>query len=175
MNDPIDTANRGDKANSFTDLFRQGTALLHQGNAGEATPLLERAHELEPDHVDVAINLSGAYILSGKFKWAIPLLEELGRRAPDNVMVWMNLGAAYLGNPILATDEQQRQAITAFEQALALNPVAPNVAYNLGLIYRDRQEIDKAIHWFEEALKANPNDQDARNILGRLRGKSSSR
>jgi tetratricopeptide (TPR) repeat protein len=83
-------------------------------------------------------------------------------------MIWTNLGAAYLGNPVLATDAQQQQAIAAFEQALALNPAAPSVAYNIGLIYRDRQENEQAIHWFRRAVQTNPRDKDARRILKRL-------
>jgi len=71
-------------------------------------------------------------------------------------MVWTNLGAAYLGNPILAKDEDQQRAIAAFKQALKLNPTAPNVAYNLGLIHRDRQEKDEALYWFRQAVKTNP-------------------
>jgi tetratricopeptide (TPR) repeat protein len=157
---------------SFGTLFQEGTSLLHQGKANEATPLLERANHLKPEHVDAAINLSGAYILSGKFNWAVSLLEDLTQREPQNAMVWINLGAAYLGNPILASGEQQLQAIGAFEQALKLDPAAPNVAYNLGLIYRDRREIDRAAYWFEQALQANPKDPDAHRILQRLRDES---
>jgi len=152
----------------FNQLYRQGTVLLHQGQAVDATPLLEKAHELDPDHLDAAINLSGAYILSGKFKWAVPLLEELSQRTPENAMVWTNLGAAYLGNPILATEEQQLAAIAAFRRALDADPMAPNVAYNLGLIYRDRRETEAARHWFQQAIKANPQDRDARRNLERL-------
>lgn len=153
---------------SFDALFRQGTQLLHQGQAVEATPLLEQAHQLDAGHIDAAINLSGAYILTGKFKWAVPLLEELSERAPDNAMVWTNLGAAYLGNPVLAASEQQDKAIAAFERALEINPVAPNVAYNIGLIYRDRGDREEAITWFKRAVQANPADQDAHNNLRRL-------
>ena len=59
----------------------------------------------------------------------------------------------------------------AFEKAFEINPAAPNVAYNLGLIYRDRKEYEPAIHWFEKAIQANPTDQDARNIKARLEAK----
>jgi len=152
----------------FDRLYRQGATLLHQGQAVDATPWLEKAHALDSDHLDAAINLSGAYILSGKFKWAVPLLEELSRRAPDNAMIWTNLGAAYLGNPVLATEEQQLAAIAAFRRALDADPIAPNVAYNLGLIYRDRREVTAARHWFQQAIKANPHDRDARRSLERL-------
>jgi hypothetical protein len=43
------------------------------------------------------------------------------------------------------------------------------VAYNLGLIYRDRNDPDRAIHWFTRALQVNPLDNDARRILQRLK------
>jgi tetratricopeptide (TPR) repeat protein len=153
---------------TFEQLFKTGTQLLHRGQVNEALPLLEEAYELQPDHVDVALNLSGAYILTKRFSKAIPVLEELSDQDPDNAMVWTNLGAAYLGNPVLAHDEQQVRAIAAFEQALRINPIAPNVAYNIGLIYRDRKEKDYAVYWFRQAIRANPADRDARSQLAKL-------
>ncbi|VAW35695.1 hypothetical protein MNBD_CHLOROFLEXI01-393 [hydrothermal vent metagenome] len=153
----------------FEALFRKGTELLHRGKDSDAVPILEQAHALKPDHFDAALNLSGAYILTRKFKKAVALLEKLRTQASGNVMVWTNLGAAYLGNPILAHKEEQAQAIAAFEQALRLDPIAPNVAYNIGLIYRDLHEDEQAISWFERAVQANPNDRDARNLMSKLR------
>jgi tetratricopeptide (TPR) repeat protein len=129
---------------------------------------LEKAFELDPDHVDVAINLSGVYILTKKFKKAVKLLEPFSQQHPDHVMIWTNLGAAYLGNPVLARNEEQLQAIAAFTNAIEVNPATPNVAYNIGLIHRDRQEIDKAIHWFQRAIQTNPSDKDARSLLQKL-------
>ena len=156
----------------FEQLFRKGTQLLHQGKASEAQPFLEQAHQQQPEHMDAALNLSGAYILTKKFRKAVAILEPLSEQYPDEAMIWTNLGAAYLGNPVLARGEEQLQAITAFEKALAANPVAPNVAYNIGLVYRDRQEKEKAIAWFKKAIQTNPNDRDARNLLRSLTEKS---
>jgi len=156
------------KNRQFETLFRRGTELLKKGDMGKAAQLLQRAHQLDPFHVDAAINLSGAYILTKKFKKAVEILEPLSRTESDHVMLWTNLGAAYLGNPIIANNEEQLRAIDAFKRALDLNPIAPNVAYNIGLIYRDRREYDRAIHWFERALKANPNDIDARALIERI-------
>jgi protein O-GlcNAc transferase len=157
-----------DDSQKFDRLFRRGTDLLHRGQPNEAAKFLERAYRLNAEHQDMVVNLAGAYILIGRFKQAVPLLESLVERVPDNAMIWTNLGAAYLGNPILAADEEQRKAIAAFKQALEINPAAPHVAYNLGLIYRDRQESEQAIYWFRKAIQNNPNDQDARRILERL-------
>jgi len=149
----------------FETLFRRGSRLLHRGKVDEAVTILQKAHALKPEHFDAALNLSGGYILTKKFKQAVELLETLREQAPDNAMLWTNLGAAYLGNPILARNEDQLKAIAAFEEALAIDPVAPNVAYNIGLIYRDRRDYEMAIAWFRRALQTNPNDQDARNLI----------
>jgi tetratricopeptide (TPR) repeat protein len=152
----------------FFNLLRQGTRALHDGELDKAIQLLERARQLDLENVDAALNLSGAFILSKKHAQALSILEPLSEREPDNPMVWTNLGAAYLGNPVLARDQDQRRAIAAFEQAIELNPVAPHVAYNLGLIYRDRKESTEALYWFRRAVQADPNDQDARRYVERL-------
>ncbi len=161
MNDPA--------ASRFNQNYSTGTRLLHKGKVKQSLPYLEAAYDLDPGHVDAAVNLGGAYILSKRFREAVKVLEPMSVQASGNTMVWINLGAAYLGNPILADNEQQLKAIGAFHKAYQLNSQAPNVAYNIGLIHRDRQEISQAVKWFERALKSNPNDQDAQKIVSKLR------
>jgi tetratricopeptide (TPR) repeat protein len=145
--------------------------LLEQGKAREAIPHLERSHKLDAKNVPTLINLGGAYIMAGQHRKAIPLLETARDAEPYNAMVWINLGAAYLGNPILATPDQRELAIVAFEKALELNPAAPNVHYNLGLIFVDRGDTDLAVAAFRQAIQVNPFDRDARNWLGKLEAK----
>ncbi len=157
---------------SFESIYREGTRLLHHGEILHAVEILQEAHRMRPDHPETAINLSGAYILSKKFREAVNLLEMLSESESDNEMVWINLGAAYLGNPVLATDKNQRQAIKAFKRALDLNPIAPNVAYNIALIYKDRKDTEIATYWFRQALKANPSDKDAQSYLSRFEANS---
>lgn len=153
---------------SFATLLREGTALLRSGRVAEAVELLQRAHDLRPDDVDARLNLGGALILANKFSTAVTVLEPLRELDGENPMVWTNLGAAYLGNPMLARDEDQKKAIAAFVTALMLDPRAPSVAYNLGLIYRDRRDPESAAGWFRRAVQDNPNDQDARQLLARM-------
>lgn len=164
----------GDERDEFQAAFVQGTELLHNGKPADAAPLLERAHVLRPLHLDTGINLAGAYILNKKFRKAVGVLRPLSEQYPDSPMLWTNLGAALLGNPVLAGDEQQMQAIEAFERALVLDPMAPSVAYNIGLIYRDRGETSRAIEWFEKALEHNPRDKHARSIIDKLEAGQSS-
>jgi tetratricopeptide (TPR) repeat protein len=149
-------------------LLNRGAELLQAGQVEKAVSPLKRAHKLDPESVPILLNLGGAYVMVGQHKRAIPLLEEAREAEPENAMIWINLGAAYLGNPVVATPEQQMQAIGAFERALELNPAAPNVHYNLGLIYVDRDDLDLAAAAFERAIQINPLDRDARNWLRKI-------
>jgi protein O-GlcNAc transferase len=155
----------------FSSLFERGTRALQEGDTAQAARLLQRAIALDSDHVDASLNLGAAYILEKRFVDAAAILESLVDLQPDNPMIWTNLGAAYLGNPILARDEDQRRAIGAFERAIALDPAAPNVAYNLGLVHRDRGEYLVALEWFRHALVSDPRDRDAQRQIERLQQK----
>ena len=55
-------------------------------------PFCKRQTLIQPEHFDAALNLSGALILTKKFKQAVALLEKLREQAPENAMVWTNLG-----------------------------------------------------------------------------------
>ena len=156
------------------DLYRlinEGARLLAQRKAKEAAVVLERAFHLDPDNVEVKINLGGAYILLGRFQDAIPILEEAARQAPDNPMVWTNLAAAYLGHLDHASEEQQEAAIAAFKRALAIDPKAPHVDYNLGLIYLRRGDLTSALAHFQRAREVNPADKDAAYYVDYIRNK----
>lgn len=153
---------------SFRDSMTRGTRLLSLRKPAEALPLLERAHRLKPADADAALNLGGALIMAGQHRRAVPILERALEGAPHNAQLWINLGAAYLGNPITANDERQRRALDAFHRALQLDPLAHSVAYNIGLIHRDRGEIDLAIAAFRRAVLADPHDRDAQRMLARL-------
>ena len=146
-------------------LLNEGANLLREGNANKAISLLKRARQLDPGSVPILLNLGGAYVMAGRHKEALEPLEAARQAEPENAMVWINLGAAYLGNPVLATPEQQLDAIRAFEHALALDPAAPSVHYNLGLIFVDRDETDLAAAAFRKAVQVNPYDHDARRWL----------
>ncbi|OQA44618.1 MAG: Cellulose synthase operon protein C precursor [Chloroflexi bacterium ADurb.Bin325] len=150
-------------------LLNEGARLLMARRPGEAAPLLSRALELEPDSVDAALNLGSAYILQGKHAKAVPVLERAAQLDPHNATVWANLAAAYLGKLPFAERAQQDQAIAAFERALSLNPAAPHVHYNLGLIYLERNDLFAAATHFQAALDTDPADSDARLWLDRIR------
>ena len=154
-------------------LINEGARLLASRKAKEAAPILEKAYYLAPDNVEVKINLGGAYILLGRFRDAVPILEEAARQAPDNAMVWTNLAAAYLGHLEHSSAEQQDAAIAAFKRALEIDPRAPHVDYNLGLIYLKRGDLLSALAHFQRALEVNPEDKDAAHYVRTIQAKLS--
>lgn len=153
-------------------LVAQGAQLLSERRASEAGLVLAEAWELDPTNAAAAINLGGAYILIGKHARAVPVLEAASRLEPLNAMVWVNLAAAYLGKLPLARAEEQDKAIAAFQRALELNPYAPHVNYNLGLIYLERNDPTVAAVHFRQALETDPFDADARHWLRKIESAS---
>ena len=150
------------------ELLMEGARLLSQRRPGEAAERLEKAATLLPDDIDVAINLAGAHILQRRYNKALPILERASDLAPTNAMIWINLAAAHLGRLELSGTQQQERAIAAYERALELDPSAPHVHYNLGLIYKDRNDWPRAQAQFRRALEVNPDDDDARHWLDQL-------
>lgn len=156
----------------FRHMMREAARLLTQGKGHEAIPLLEECLAFRPDDVDVLTNLSGAYILAERHRYAVPLMERASELEPENPAVWSNLGAAYLGKLVTATGERQTRALAAFARAVELDPAYPNVHYNMGLIFVDRREWENAYDAFTRAIETNPHDRDAHNMrrhVGELR------
>jgi tetratricopeptide (TPR) repeat protein len=155
----------------FLDNYKQGTLALQQGAYSNAIKFLEKALEYQPDDLNTTLNLSSALILLKRFKKAVPLLESLTDDYQDNPMLWLNLGAAYLGNPILATAENQHKAISAFQMVLKINPKTRHAAYNIALVYRDQKNYREALQWFEQEAAGFPDDEDAQFYIEKMKEK----
>ncbi len=150
-------------------LLQEGVRLLNAGRYGEAIEALEEAHTLLPDDPDIMITLGGAMIMAGKWNKAEGFLEKAVEKHPDNARLWLNLAAAILGRLEISPRWRQDKAIAAYQRAIELDPVAPSAHYNVGLIHAERKDWEKAIQWFEAAVRANPRDKDARLWLKRAR------
>ncbi|MCO6453008.1 MAG: tetratricopeptide repeat protein [Caldilineales bacterium] len=146
---------------SVNSLLNDGARLLRSGRNAEALASLEQAYALAPDDPDVAITYGGALVMNAKWSRAVALLEMTAEKHPQNAQVWLNLAAAYLGRLEFSSRSAQDKAITAYERAIACDPVAPNAHYNVGLIHAERKEWDAAAAWFQAAVRANPADRDA--------------
>ena len=142
--------------------------LLQQNQPDEVVDLLLPLNKANPENADVAINLGGAYVLLRKWDAAIAILVSAAEANQGNAMLWSNLAAAHLGRLELAGPRAQLQAIEAYKRALQADPKAPHVHYNLGLIFKEQGELDRAMKMFERAFDINPKDRDALYWLERI-------
>ena len=156
------------QAQALTAALNESARLLRANQPAEAMALLRPWQARFPTHPDLAINLGGAYILQRQWDRAVGVLEPAAQANLDNAMLWTNLAAAYLGALETAGPQQQRQAIAAYEQALAADPQAPNVHYHLGLIYAEQRAWDQARTYFEQAVAVRPQDRHAQHWLARI-------
>lgn len=152
----------------FHRALNESARLLVQNRPGEAIDRLLPLYKVAPEHPDVLINLSGAYILQRRWNKAVAILRKAVQQIPDNAMLWMNLGAAQLGRLETSGPRQQERAIEAYQRAIQVDPQAPNVHYHLGLIYKERGELNRASAFFQRALEVDPTDRDARYWLDRI-------
>jgi len=165
MSESIDEATR----KRAYDLLKEGVRLINAGRYGEAIDVLEEANRLLPDDPDIMMTLGGALIMARKWTRAERFLEEAVEKHPENARLWLNLAAAILGRLETSPRYRQDRAIEAYKKAIELDPVAPSAHYNVGLIYADRKDWDQAVRWFEDAVRANPADKDARWWLEKAR------
>lgn len=152
----------------YRDMLNQSARFLSQNRPGDALRVLEPLVEAYPTDADVAINAGGAYILQRKWERAVQVLSAAADANPNNAMLWTNLAVAQLGSLETAGPKQQDMAIEAYQHVLQIDPMAPNVHYSLGLIYKERGELLKASVFFHRALEVNPADNDATQWIERI-------
>lgn len=163
-----ESANNPEHEEEFRRTLNESARLLSQNRPGEALERLLPLEKTKPADPDVAINIGGAYILQRKWDRAVRVLRKAVDAHPQNAALWSNLGAAELGRLETSGPRQQERAIAAYERALQVDPVAPNVHYHLGLIYKHRGELIRASAFFQRALEVSPADRDARFWLDKM-------
>ena len=97
---------------------------------------------------------------SGDFETAAQLYQNAINQNPDDARLHFNLGSA------LSKMGETERAMEAFEnfKQLAENPEERAMAdYNTGTMLSEAEMYDEAVKSFRNALKQNPNDDDARH------------
>ena len=87
-------------------------------------------------------------------------LEEAVGKNPQNLHAWIQLGNQYFD------DNKPREAIRAYERALAIQGDNPDVLTDTGIMYRQLGEFERAAEHFTRASKINPLHEQARFNLG---------
>jgi len=142
-------------------------SLVTENDHKSAKEHYEIALDLWPKFSNAIINLGTIYEKSGKYTEAEKLYRKALDMDPHFAVLWMNLGV------VEGFLEKHKEAEHSFKVALYLgfdiihSKSYPQCLFNLGTLYMNTGEFEKAISYFEKALKADPNHFGAQiNLSG---------
>jgi len=137
-----------------------GAAYFQDGKYDQAVAHYEQSLRLAPQQSNMRNNLALALKKQGHFDQAIAQLEEVLRADPALAEAHYNLAE------MLETQERLDEAVFHFEESLRLNhALRPGVYYYLGDVCLKRSQTAKAVEYWTEALRLQP---DWEQLLDRL-------
>lgn len=145
-----------DKARGYLDL---GKAYYNMNNIDSAEILYKKGVELNPDNYNFYIDLSAVYIRKKEYDKAIANAKKAIEITQDQPLAYYNLSRA------LAELGRYQEAIPYLETAIKKQR---NVLWfiDLGMMYYQAKDYEKAIDIFTKATVLKPNDPNVYNNLG---------
>lgn len=136
--------------NNLKALQYLGISKNRMGENTEAIEIFNSILDKNPNCADTLNNLSLCYTGLGEQEKAIECNKKAIELMPDNFMFKNNLALKYrsLG--------KYEESISLIEKAIKLNP-DPQLWINLGGIYGELKELNKAQECFEKAIRLEPN------------------
>lgn len=145
----------------FEGLFQQGLALLGEGNAADALPLLKEAYTQSDSRADIAMTLAQAYLELKRFDDAGHILE--GVEFIDQNDFYQSLVAQL----DLAEQAADTPEIQELQQQLEKAPDDQDLKYELSIQYNQAGKQREAMELLVEILRNDLqfNDGAARKAL----------
>ena len=139
--------------------FFLGEMFFNDGNIDRAKHYLERTLEVQPDHFDAAVFygvlLHERQDLKGAERW----LRRAIQISQDSFLPYFSLGAIY------ARKGKLLRAQKFLEKAVQIEAI-PQAYFLLGTIFYDKGQLERAIRSFQNALKLDPEYEEAIYHLG---------
>ena len=149
--------------------YNLGYAYVEQGSYDQAIPHLERAIAIAPNFKRAHYNLARAHRELGNLEAATHALTETLRLDPNYQrahklansikQAHYNRGITYLN------DERYSEAITAFQNAITLDPDFTTAHYNLGLTYLKMEIYPRAVDALQQTIALDGNYKAAHHSL----------
>ena len=117
--------------NNYLLWYNLGITYRDSGDIPSARNALEKAHQIEPERLDVLDTLGTLCINDEDYLAALSYSQEGIELAPENSGFWNIAGVA------LFNMEKYELASEHFEQALCFNPYDANALYNLRDTYQE--------------------------------------
>ena len=118
--------------------------------------------KLDDSREDLYNALSVAASSQGKVDEAVALLRKAVAKGIAGEMTYMNLGN------LQARQKNFRQAILTFDAANKKSPGNPKILFALGMCHLNIGNLPQGKALFEQVLKMDPGNEDARQVLKQL-------
>jgi predicted Zn-dependent protease len=142
--------------------WARGRALLLRGRYAEAAAALRASVARDPARPMASVDLARALHAEGKLGDAVAILERAQRVTPGDLDVRLMKAKLLLGL------ERPDAVVRELTAAAALDPRRANEPLgNLGTVYFDSQQYDRAVPVLQEAVRREDGDAHAHFYLGR--------
>lgn len=151
-----------DTPDQYALKLRMGAIEMTQGQYAQARQSFQQAIE---EHSNIALGyvaLAQAYMRDGRDKEAAHVLASARKKLPPDAML------EYLYGLVLSHLSRTREAVSAFEQSIALNPKVAESHYELGKLDLQAGKLQAARSQFEDVLQIAPEHANARYQLSRI-------
>lgn len=142
------------------DAFQKATELDRL--FGKAYEAMGRAYKAIGKHEEARKCLQTAadlYMSREKVEDAEEILNEILQISSDSLNVFNSLGVLYRRKGDFKT------SLRHYTRALRINPEEPYIHYNIGRVYLDMKNHEKAREFFEKAIKIDPGFEQAKQVL----------
>ncbi|WP_062307156.1 tetratricopeptide repeat protein [Polynucleobacter sinensis] len=130
-------------------LLGQASLSLKNGNAKEATAILQKAIYLHPSSYEPHYKLGMLYARAGQLDFAIESLQKAIAINDKNSEVYYNLGL------ILSMDEQYEAALHAYEKALDLAPSDIEAQINMAGVLNNLGRYQESLDVSQNVISRN--------------------
>ncbi|GAB4278647.1 MAG: hypothetical protein Kow0029_22110 [Candidatus Rifleibacteriota bacterium] len=140
--------------NTAWEYFQKGVDLQQRGLFDHAIEEYERALNLEPDNIDILVNMGAACLQKGLSDRAIKLLSKALERDPENSLALFNIGKAFVYR------EEYGDALLAFERAQELLPEDVDIKKSIFFCYLELDRKEDAIRLGSSIIEKLNTDSD---------------
>lgn len=133
------------------EIAKKAIGLMDEGEIDESIELLQKAEKLDPDRIDYPYELAYAHYLKKDYESAISVAERILQHKNVIDRVYQILGNIYdiQGDP--------DKAIKTYELGMEKFPNSGRLHLEAGVVEHARENYNKAIEYWEEGIKAEPN------------------
>lgn len=144
----------------FSSHYNLGSLFLKTGRHEEAVDILGTASALDPISWTAVNNLGLAYHHVSKLDSARQCFENALSLKPDSVVTLQNLGNLYMDL------ENYPKMLECYETALLNQRGDIPALINMGKMHQEQLNLDRADHFFKQALAMDPDLVEAHIAIG---------